>query len=268
MSERNPLVVIFGCGPSGLLAAHACSIYGIQPIIFSLKQKSILGGAQYSHIPIPILNDEEPEVLIQYEAKGTPEEYRSKVYGDLVIPFVSFPEEGRVAPAWNLRAIYEKLWEQWGDQVIDVNQIDGRLAQRFNASPVFDLIFNTIPLTVICQSTVTGDVHHTFRSQTVRIYNEAIDTNLADNTIRYDGTSEHSYYRMSRIFGVGSTEWSVGSPVPPLQGLRTVSKPIGTDCDCYPNILRIGRFGTWKKGILTSHAFNAVLDTLHERGYA
>lgn len=117
-------------------------------------------------------------------------------------------------------------------------------------------------------------VGHVFREQPVKILNEALDASLPDNTVMYDGTKEHSYYRMSRIFGVGSTEWGASSPTPPVENLRTVNKPIWSNCDCYqedlgggvPAIIRIGRFGTWKKGELTFHAFNRVIDTLAKVG--
>ena len=43
-------------------------------------------------------------------------------------------------------------------------------------------------------------------------------------------------------------------------------KPIATNCDCFPNVIRAGRFGTWKKGVLTHDAMFNTLRELNERG--
>jgi hypothetical protein len=130
------------------------------------------------------------------------------------------------------------------------------------ANGPFSLVFSSVPLTSICRASIDMNVSHAFRSQPIRIHPEALDPSLPDNTIRYDGTKDHSYYRMSRIFGVGGTEWGGTAPVPPIKPIKVVNKPIQTNCNCHPKIQRIGRFGTWTKGVLTMHAYQKVVETL------
>lgn len=263
---KKPLVAILGCGPSGLLAAHACAMRDVPFVVFSKPIKSMLGGAQYSHIPIPGIHyEDEPEALLTYQVVGDTSTYQNKVYGDNPVPFVSMEkvEDGKQVPAWNLRKMYDQLWDLYHFRIVDYD-IGPHFATGLNGT--FDLSFSSIPAPAICQATLMPDINHWFKQQTIRIYNDNI-SELPDNTILYDGIKEHSFYRQSKIFGVGSTEWSANSPVPPLPGLRTVSKPLETNCDCYKEtIIKIGRFGAWKKGVLTFHAYHEVIDQLAKRG--
>lgn len=264
--NKKPLAVVLGCGPSGLIAAHALSMYGVPFAIFSKKQKSVLGGAQFSHQGLIGVHDvESPEVMLTYQVVGDPEEYQRKVYGDNPVPFVSFSNvsEGKQVPAWNLLKLYDTLWEKYEDRIVDIEMTHDRM-DKFEEA--FDLVINSVPAPLVCKATMDPSVGHWFRQQTVRIYNEALDDALPDNTIRYDGTKDHSYYRMSRIFGVGSTEWGASSPLPPINPIRTINKPVATNCDCNPRVLRVGRFGTWSKGVLTFQSYNDVVEQLEEWG--
>lgn len=264
--NKKPLVAILGCGPSGLFAAWACETHGIPFVIFSRYKKSDLGGAQFSHIPIPGITEDRPPVELQYKVFGEASIYREKVYGSDPVPFVSFENvyDGMTVTAWNLRAIYDHLWERYAANIIQQPEINGEWVERIEDS-VFDVVFSSIPGTAICRASYDMNVSHSFKSHPIRIYNQAL-ADIPDNTIVYDGTKDHSYYRMSKIFGIGSTEWGGSSAIPPGIQLRTVHKPIATNCDCHPKIQRIGRFGTWTKGVLTMHAYNKVIDTLAVMG--
>ena len=260
----KPLIAILGCGPAGLLAAHACNLYGAPFSIFSRPEKSMLGGAQFSHIPIPGITEVEyPEAVLSYEVLGDAGTYQEKVYSGARVPFVSFDNvfDGEEVPAWNLRGIYEWLWDKYSTRIVS-QEIGPIWAEQMAANGPFKLVFSSVPLVQICRASIDMNVSHGFRSQSIRIYNKALEENLPDNTIRYDGTMDHSYYRMSRIFGVGGTEWGGSSAIPPIGPIKSVNKPIETNCNCHPKIQRIGRFGTWTKGVLTMHAYNKVVETL------
>jgi hypothetical protein len=241
-------------------------------------RKSPIGGAQFSHIPIPGIHEyDDPDAKLTYRVTGDGETYHEKVYGKLPVPFVSFDKvtDGQVVGAWNLRHMYDKLWEMYSGKIVNV-EIDPRLAGGFTTG--FDLVVSSVPLKAICTTTLYDHPQqgpmHWFRDQVVRIYNEAIDPNLPDNTIWYNGEEVNSWYRMSLIFGTGSTEWGMHGRVPPLPGLVTVNKPIETNCDCYtedlsagvPSIVRVGRYGTWSKGILSFHGYNETVDILTRMG--
>ena len=280
MSIRKPMVAILGCGPTGLLAAHACRMRSVPFVIFSRKQKSKLGGAQFSHIPIPGIHEPEASHKLTYIVEGDAATYAQKVYGGLdQVPFVSFDNvsDGMVVEAWPLVQTYDRLWEWYSGEIVDVTLDPLRVMQFSKVNP-FDITFCSIHATQVCLGRVDPSTTHFFQSQAIRILNEPLNPNLPDMTIQYDGTKEHSYYRMSKIFGVGSTEWGARASLPPGLGDRliNVNKPIGTNCDCheeaqdhpdfFPNLIKIGRFGTWKKGVLTMHAYNTVIDALARMG--
>lgn len=274
----KPLVAVLGCGPSGLLAAHACRMRGVPVVILSRKQKSPLGGAQFSHIHIPMeLDDDQPEAKITYKVTGDADGYQEKVYGPQRVPFVSFGNvyDGKIVPAWSLRKLYDRLWDKYESDIVDVDLDPMRVARLIVG---FDVVFSSVPLKRICFGNVDPGIGHWFRDQPVRIANEAIDPSLPDNTIWYEGSKDKSWYRMSKIFGVGSTEWGSSGQLPPVEGLMTVNKPISTNCTCHTmmqssedelqptSFVKVGRFGTWSKGELTFHAFNRATDTLAELG--
>ena len=78
MSE--PKVVVLGCGPAGLIAAHAAAMQGADIRIMSKPRKSFMNGAQYLHKHINGTPYSDP-FQVSYEMLGSPEQYRLKVYG-------------------------------------------------------------------------------------------------------------------------------------------------------------------------------------------
>lgn len=280
MSDRpKPLVCILGCGPSGLLAAHACAMRGVPFVILAPYAKSKLGGAQFSHIAIPGIHEEEDKVMLHYKVEGTKDGYQRKVYGQQQVDFVSFEnvKDGMEVPAWSLTYMYDQLWTKYQEHIVDYAVDPQRIDGLFTA---FDLVVSSAPADKLCLANARypGTEAHVFRYQTIRIMNKALDPNLPNNTIMYDGTADHSYYRMSRIFDVGSTEWSAFSAVPPGHDLRTVNKPLWTNCTCHLSdqadkagvpygLVRVGRFGAWSKGQLSYHTYNQVIDLLSRWGF-
>lgn len=249
-------IAITGCGPAGLLAAHAAKLYGFEVDIYSLKRKSEHGGAQYLHRAIEKATGSEPDLFITYLKVGTSAGYAEKVYGDPFAP-VSWDlfEEG-VVPAWSMALTYEKLWEMYGEEVqhcrIDPTTL-ARLIDRY------DLVISTVPKMSICRC----QEDHRFDSQRIIL---TPDSKLeARNTIVYNGQPEDNWYRTSDIGGYQWTEYSAEAAGPPIVGERHLGfKPTGNDCDCWTgkNVHFLGRFGAWRRGVLAHHAFEEADDML------
>lgn len=253
-------IAILGCGPSGLLAAHAASTVSKLPIaLFSDRpEPSRLGGAQFLHKPIPGLTPSLPDARIRYVVRGTAEGYARKIYGGVKPPFVSFDpsKDGTFQDAWNLIKTYEKLWEAFGhhvnDQLIDDEWIKGMEED-------FSMIISSIPKFAICANPI-----HVFTNSEIHIYNGLVEE-FPDNTIVYDGTEERSWGRSSLLFGNPGTEW--GSEVKmPFPDKAIARKPLMTTCDCHPEIVKVGRFGTWRKGVLVNDAYQTTIEAIQERG--
>lgn len=262
MTIPKGTVAILGCGPAGLMAAHAVALRGRPIAIFSKPEKSKLGGAQYLHRPIPYITSEEPDTHIRYVMRGDAQTYRKKVYGDdPTVPFVSFNvfKDRQSDPAWSLIKAYDALWESFGHMVNAVD-ITPQFVQELHRE--YEMVLSTVPLPHIClaRAGLINEVHH-FGVQEIRVCTEDYADDVEQDTIVYDGTPERSWYRSSKILGVPGTEWSTFGvpaklPVPTI----TDRKPIRTTCTCHPDVLRLGRRGTWTKGVLTHDAFYGALD--------
>lgn len=273
-------VAILGCGPAGLLAAHACALDGVQFDIFSKKRKSQLYGSQYLHEPIPEISRYEDHVNVRYVTVGTPEEYRRKVHGKWW--------DGHIAPedfepdhlAWNIRHAYDNLWQRYGRLVHNYEVPTGQELEEYQASAYsvvnyhlglsdYDLVINTMPRDIW---RVPGEEF---------IYSEGwalgdapeegkfIPYDCEDNTIFCDGSSETSYTRLSKVFGYATVEWPHHATRPPLPGVAKVIKPLHYRANAQaPNPtadwLHVGRYGKFEKGVVVTDAFNDVVKKLVE----
>jgi hypothetical protein len=250
-------VAIIGCGPSGLLAAHACAQFGIDAKIYTLwKKPSVMTGAMYLHTEIPKLTNKKPDAKIQIKKFGTKEGYARKVYGNEEHP-VSWDhfEEG-LFPMWSLRSAYKQAWMMYGKQIttrkIDRIQLEWVMARH-------DLTIVTAPKLNYCMQ----PVHHHFDRQPIWVRMFDPGDYLAVASMTYSGSPEHPWYRRSQIDQFISYEYATE---PPFNGLATGYKPTGNNCDCWPLVLWAGRFGAWQKGVLTHHVYeetrNALLQML------
>lgn len=254
-------VLVLGCGPAGLLAAHTAERYGgAQVDIFSKRVKSILPGAQYLHEPLPGLSTRQPLALLNYIKLGTAEGYASKVYGSPHAPVSWHTYGSGMAPAWSIHEMYDQLWDEWHSRIVNTH-VSGQRAHHW--AQHYDLVINTIPRPAICRN------DHEFKGQTV--YFAPIAPKCPVNTIIYSGRAETPWYRMSNIFGHESTEYSENSyiamthdvvyedPHDTLVPIRKGFKPTDHNCDCMPdNMIGVGRFGAWKKDRLVHHVYNEV----------
>lgn len=263
-------VLVLGSGPAGLMAAFAVARMGLPLVIVSSGGKSRLGGAQFLHQSIPGLTEGDGQPL-EYVLRGSPEGYQTKVYGATEVPFVSFERvrSGEVVPAWPLLKVYDLLWEMFGGPAEYNKAAVGPkwLTENIND---FSMVLSTVPLTALCLARA-GMIKetHAFTSQTIRIHPECLEE-VPNNTILYDGTPDRTWYRSSRIFGVGGTEWSIDAKTPPgLSPIFQDRKPIHTDCDCWNDsptpVVRLGRRGQWKKGVLTHDAYTGAIAALYGR---
>jgi len=250
-------VVILGCGPAGLAAAAAAVDSGHEAILISNTDKpSKQYGAQYLHAPVPGYEDV-PKVRVTYSLLGTPEEYRRKVYGDLWTGKVSPEDFAGDHDAWDIRETYTRLW---ADLIagLRVGLIQKRILNGgipFIRSLRPDLIVSTIPAKALCQN-----ITHQFKSHTIYANGSTNSRVMPENEIICDGTDEHPWYRVSNVFGYRTTEWAAMAPK--HSGVVPVVKPLATDCNCHPEVLRAGRYGAWEKARLVHEVYPAVREAL------
>lgn len=256
-------VAILGFGPAGLIAAHTLAQESRQmeiDIFGDTKQgKSPVGGAQYLHAPLD--DRDEPDGEIDFVKLGEAEGYRHKIYPGYETTTSWESYEG-IVPAWSLRKVYDKLWDVWGSQ-IQHRVFDGMDLVALLDANSYDLVFSSIPLPAICMAPNS----HGFPKVDIKISKGSpLDM---DNVVMYSGREEDLWYRTSRIFGEGWTEFGILNSTDALRvvGMDHLDhthpilhgvKPLGSDCICFPQVHRIGRFGNWDRKLLLHHVPDQV----------
>jgi hypothetical protein len=236
--------------------------------VFSRKEPSAIYGAQYLHQPIPGLfaaHSIEPEI-IRYIMTGSPESYLRKVYADSWDGTINDDLRDQAHVAWDLRSTYDELWMRYSDLVVDYpipRGADGIAACLNPLFDNFDLVVNTIPRPVLCINP-----QHQFKSVDIWALGEhpanVFPIECRDNIIDYNGDSNPSWYRASRIFGYSTVEWPGHINRPPIPGVARVRKPLSHNCDCWQgrDLVHLGRMGRWQNGRLVHHVFADMYEQL------
>jgi len=263
-------VYVLGAGPAGLLAAHAAMSLGYNVRVLTRHSngepiKSELYGCQYLHARIPYLNMPQTGEPVRYQLDGPVEEYRQKVYGTNWTGDVSPDEYGPETehPAWDIRVVYDYLWDLYEELIYPCN------LNRSIMTPLFGdfRVVSSIPAESVCRR----PEDHKFVSQKVwamgsRDINEGqyrMPYVAPDMTVQCNGHNHTGWYRAATVFGYSTVEWP-GARKPPIDGVAAVSKPLSTDCDCWLNegMVRVGRYGQWKKGVLVHTAYYDTVKAL------
>jgi hypothetical protein len=254
--------VILGAGPSGLLAVHAAVRAGYVAHIYTAwdrddttqPYKSKIFGCQYLHEQIPDIRVRCAQV--DYRIWGTPADYRHKVYGYEMAGEVSPEFLLGKSPAWDLRAAYDILWDRYVHNKHPMVVVIPERAINFDdvqyLQGCYPTIISTIPAPAICSG------EHQFKAQEVWAIGDApelgrqVPFDFEDNTVICNGLDGPNWYRGAKVFGYSTVEWS-GK----LRGRGSVAvqKPLESNCNCHPGVEKMGRYGQWRKGILTSDVF-------------
>lgn len=231
--------------------------------ILSKPRKSFMKGAQYLHEPIPGMGDQEKFDVDYRLIGGTTQDYAQKVYGAgrVVAGETSAALLEGIHPAWDIRAAYDALWDAYGSFVVPWEASTAGIAEIVGTWGA-DLIVSSIPAHLLC---ATPD-QHSFPNQLIWSTDEAFHVpqrDYGENVVVCNAGTPPMWYRSAMIHGWGTTEWP-NHAKPPLNSSRlwSVPKPIMTDCNCFPQILRVGRYGTWTKGVLSHHAYEDVTKEL------
>jgi hypothetical protein len=240
----------------------------VQIGIISRKQKSPLYGAQYLHSPIPYMTNVESRT-VRYRLQGSPLGYRQKVYGEDWTGTVSPEDLTNDHWAWDIRATYDALWDKWGGSVSDLDITPYSLKQVIgDIRP--DIVVSSIPARILCEG---GDSKaHFFNQVEVWAAGDAPDIGIdigkiyqcADEMVVCDGTDNSAWYRKSRVFGHTTVEWPGYIDRVPVRTASRVAKPLNNNCDCFPSVMRVGRYGKWEKGVLSDSAYHDTHSRMEE----
>jgi len=252
-------VAILGCGPAGLLAAHA-AVQMEHPIkIISVKKPSIMFGAMYLHKPIPEVTSPDPGFMVKILKTGSSWQYAEKVYGDrhAMVSWDKF-DEGEV-PAWDLKLAYRVLWDLYEGAIHDLKLTPDAV---WSLTTNYRHVVSTVPLRSICYE----PDKHQFRSQRIWVHHgeQPQDALWDENLMHYNSTPEVEWYRHSIIRGYMSWEYAHEPIHAEEHGFELSSgfKPVYSTCPCHPAVLKVGRYGAWDKHQLSHHAYFKTLEAL------
>jgi hypothetical protein len=243
-------VAIIGCGPAGLLAAHAVVQAGHTPHVYSdTARPSPVTGGVYLHTSVPGISNGRPDGLIKFSKLGDGEVYATKVYGHAQARTSWQRLQQGNHPAWALRPVYAALWGLYGAAVSRL-AVGSTVAADLAAA--YPLVLSSAPLPELCGA------GHEFPAREVWYMDTAVD-GVQDQSMVYSGRWCDQWFRSSRVFDVGVTEYPRH-----VEGARRGRKVLPTTCTCHPRIVRIGRWGTWTPGVLIHHAYERTLDAVHK----
>jgi hypothetical protein len=241
-------VAVLGCGPAGLLVAHAVVRYGWTPDIISVKQKSEIPGSQHLQGHIPGITPMYPDSAVEFIRIGTAEGYAQKVYGSPTHP-TGWPNYTGTYKSWSVFKAYDKLWNTYRSLVRDSLVSVPVLPDILNE---YHLVLSTLPMPTLCFR------EHNFESTPFWIKTLPTPEIDADReVVVYNGLPKDEWYRWSILGGKSSYE---GSFTFPPEGSYVGKKAISNNCDCWPGLHRLGRWAQWKHGVLLHHAHSEALD--------
>lgn len=249
-------IIILGCGPAGLLAAHAAHQARHNFTIHSRKEKSKIPGSQYLHEPIPGLTDLYPENTVQYIRLGTSEGYAQKVYGDSSRP-TGWENYAQTYPSWNVIQAYDRLWGRYSNRIVSEEISVKSLGELIRVSDP-DLVISTIPAPALCMRPMS----HTFAGP--KFWIKTMPTpplDIGRDICIYNGYLADPWYRWSILGGRCSFEYTQA-----VDGAIEGRKAVETDCDCMTDVVvRAGRWAEWKHGVLLNHAYQKAKKAIQER---
>lgn len=262
--------LILGCGPTGLIAAHACRLAGVHFTILSKKRKSELYGSQYLHGPIEDIVGEAEGEWVKYVNVGTPEQYRRKTHGKFWDGIIAPEDFETKHMAWDIRTAYQRLWRKYSDFVVNFDIESYAKLNHFADLALYDVVISSIPRTLW---KLPGEKFTYSQGWTMGDAPERgvfVPYEVDDMTIVCDGSESVHYNRLSKVFGYTTVEWPDHTDTSLLPGgAAKFTKPLRCETDQdnptnHPRWLHVGRFGEWQKGVVVTDAFDAVTNRLKE----
>ena len=261
------MVAVIGCGPAGLAAAHAAIGLGAEVTIIApiSEGQTPQRGPLVLQRPIPGITTDHPDGYIrQIVIGGDILKYRYKLYGDININIQGdMLREGY--HAWSHTRTYDELWRRY----IERHQINVRHEDRYipgyelaTLHQQYDLVVSTAPLNKLCMNYVA----HQFRFAQVAITAGPSYPDQPPDCTIFNAGDEYKWVRSALLFGAGSTEWLPGEAPAQAGQVRIIRKPISTACECFPHILRTGRFGAWRNETWVDTAYYDTRDAIVSPG--
>lgn len=259
-------VVIFGAGPSGLMAAHAAETAGHEVVkLYDANPKPPDGttaGVFYLHAPCGL---NVASQMVKVAAEGERREYARRMYGDPQAK-CNWPTQPYVTEAWDGMIAVNMLWWRYQDRTEHalIRMQDIRILAKSEPRRIF---INTVPLNFLMETELPYAL-----SQILTTCGKDIAT--APHMI-YMGIPGVEITRRSFLFGRYAMEAPMDVDWSHHEGTewqRHVVKKVISDREAdkfvaeheqrFPNLFFTGRYGRWDKTMLTHKVYEHVLGRL------
>lgn len=243
-------VAVLGCGPAGLLCAHAVARAGHTPVVYSQRKKSEIPGSLHLRGAIPDITGLYPDAAVQIVRMGTEQGYAFKVYGDANHE-TGWDNYASTYPSWNAFTAYDKLWQMYYKQIEDGLVDQAKLYDLLNS---YDLVISTFPQPQLCHARCE------FTSTPYWILPLPMPPGeMGRELIVYNGMLEDRWYRYSVLGDHCAIE-----SAQPMFGAQEGRKVVDNNCDCWPGIVRAGRWAEWRHGVLLHDAYHRAEKAMEE----
>jgi len=265
-------VLVLGSGVDALLAAHAAALRGHDIDIVGSNEKEELLGNPILPIPVPMAAEKPSLISFLGDDRFSALSKKAQVSARFQFTPNNDWEGGNSYFVTSARKAYDWLWATYGRFVDAGVSISTVMDFVFKAdNDVYDAVISAVPAPSICANPA-----HSFPSD--RVMGASADSFvkkrlggllLQDHSgiFMCNGRVDTSWFRMSLLDDNCWMEWPADAkPIyVPISERRSVVYPALTTCDCWPNILKVGREGRWKsEGHFVSNVFGDVLYYLEE----
>lgn len=246
-------VIVLGTNLEGLLAGHAATLAGRD--VYFIEETDVPGGLDFLAAPIPMTVAD--AVPLRVELVGDEPFFYQKLSGTgsgkkIELPF----GDSNGLPVWNPLQVFEQLTEIYGrffhspgDSGIDPELV-GSLASDAQ-------IISAVQMPAICKEV---DDHTFSWAGLVRM--PAVQ-NPDGHTISLSGDLDHPWAIQGATF-FGSYKIYNVHDKPPVSEDKIVRDflPLKTNCDCWPDVLKVSDAAQWNSKYPTHRAFYRTFDTL------
>lgn len=236
------IVAILGTDPDALIAAdtaviagHAVMLYGPRP------RPDRTSPAEYLTSPVPGVNVK--GIALARHLVGTVADWRRKVYDrDAESPAVLAERvDGPPLIAWPLKNIYRVLCSTYGNLIVGPVPTPLVPWLAFNKA---DVVMSSLPAPQLCVA------DHGFISasswQSTEFPVGQWWPQLRPPYVIHNGIASPSWHTATSLDDDEMVvEWP-DARKPPISNLAKVVRPIRTNCDCAPDVVRLGRLAQWR----------------------
>lgn len=258
-------VCIIGSGPAGLMAAQACLDLGVTYKVLSMRvEPSKIAGTQHMQWLPPSLISRLPMREMLFMKHGEEGIYAEKSFGHPDAPSGWSKIPVGTVPTWSMRGANELLWSIHEERVEEAEIKPDYLPVMVER---FQLVVLAAPLLAFC---LRPD-QHSFRRRITWMVSRDSGVPERPDLVVYNGDPESSFYRFGITDGIENFEMGEedyiracknGGPPLGLTDWRKVVRPLNNNCRCHPSVIRAGRMGRWRFGVLAHEAYAVTRDAL------